>query len=1056
MSTTHKVSVTPPPFARSGTMSQTLDEVRQMTLVQAGFLNGNGDNRHGLLDADAAARQTDASLRYSNLFNEIAADSPGADLIYESPHTDRSLGIPCAYLKALSDPSPRQIAALRTKIWNHGRIPTLWVITQQGLRIYNAFARPESTDPSQHLLGELEAISGHLQGIQDFRRQHFDDGSFWHTGAGRRIDASDRVDQSLLQDLQDTEDLLGQEGLAPPASHSLLRQTVFIKYLEDRGILTADHFRDHGAADTFADLITDEHGARSLFSWMRRTFNGDLFPEGSDHLESMTPVHLDIIRRLLSGHRMQGYPQTQARFWPYSFRLIPIELISSIYEMFAHAGDPANAENLSVHYTRFGLVELMLSRTMRALADTAKILDPACGSGVFLVEAFRRLVRGRTNRLGRKLSRPELEEILNSQIYGIDIDPNAVSVAAFSLYLALLEMGPDPQPSEALTLPHLIAGQSERQPGNLYIQDFFNTQHPFNHSKPFADKSFDLVVSNPPWTKLRSATAPRDPEAPDSGPQWGLEYLKKHNVPRRNPDQGFMHRVGDFAGADALVAMVIGARFLHQGTKSGQRWLHRFFANNSIHSIIDLSDLVNDDVLFGSQTSTRLPACVISFSHGAPQEHHEIEYIAPRRYSGLDNRNEIVVTSSDIQSLPQSLINDGIFRWKTAFRGYPRDIRILYRLDQGHTLDQVLDQVGISTGSDRGRGITFGGGDQQDADRFRGLPFLPGRASKRRFSLSVDNLPIFERKTVSTRSNRLILRLPAMVLARSLSRGRPAAALAEPSPEQKQLVIPQSYYGISFPTELSWLAHRINASLNSEFALYWAFMTSSQFGLDRRLVEVRDWLGLPLPQSILDPDASQWEDVLQFESRLRNSAPDSGEFARHQEALDSAVYGLYRFSQQDTLLMRETVTHKILPYLGRGKGVAVVHPTPEQLRTYTLRVCRQLNGIMSATDQKFSPTIFTFSGAERIAACRFHLESGQPDHEVEEVNSTEIQSLLDEMSLLLRAPVADNLYVQQDLRVYDEEATWVIKASDLRHWTEAAALHDADLIIQEHMEGPAQ
>lgn len=600
-------------------MSQTLDEVRHLTLVQAGFRNSNGDNRPGLLDSDSAARQIDTSLRYSNLFNEIAADAPGNDLIYESPHADRSLGTPCAYLKALPDPSPREISTLRTKIWNHGRIPTLWVITQQGLRIYNAFARPESEDPSRHLLGELAAIRGHLQGMHEFRRQHFDDGSFWHAGVGRQIDASDRVDQSLLHDLRDTENLLRQQGLRPSAAHGLLRQTVFIKYLEDRGILTAEHFRQHGSVDSFTDLMRSEHGARSLFSWVRHTFNGDLFPGGPDQPESMNPTHFDIVRRFLSGHQMKGYPQTQARLWPYSFRLIPIELISSIYEMFAHAGDPANAENLSVHYTRFGLVELMLSRTMQGLADTAKILDPACGSGVFLVEAFRRLVRSKANRLGRELSRPELEEVLKSQIYGIDIDRDAVSVAAFSLYLGLLEMDPAPQAGEALRLPHLIAGQSDHQPSNLYIQDFFNTRHRFNRATPFADKSFDLIVSNPPWTALRSDTAPRDPEMPDSGPQWSFEYVKTHNVPRHNPDQGFIHRVGDFAGPDALIAMVIGTRFLHQGTKSGQRWLHRFFSNNSVHSIIDLSDLVNDDVLFGSQSSTRLPACVITFSHRIPQ-----------------------------------------------------------------------------------------------------------------------------------------------------------------------------------------------------------------------------------------------------------------------------------------------------------------------------------------------------------------------------------------------------------------------------------------------------
>ena len=1036
-------------------MSQTLNEVRHMTLTQAGFLKSNGDNISGLLDANLAGQQVDSSLRYSNLFKEVAADTPCNDLIYESPHADRFLGTPCAYLKALPDPSSRQISDLRTKIWNHGRIPTLWVVTQQGLRIYNAFARPGHEDPSQHLLGELRAINGQLQGINEFRRQHLDDGSFWHTGLGRQIDANDRVDQALLQDLRDTKNLLRVHGLPPSTVHSLLGQTVFIKYLEDRGVLTSEHFRQHGPADTFADLMQNERSAHSLFSWVRRTFNGDLFPEGPGQLQSMNPTHCDIIHRFLSGHLMRGYPRTQARLWPYSFSLIPIELISSIYEMFAHAGDPANAETLSVHYTRFSLVEMMLSRSMRSLSDTAKILDPACGSGVFLVEAFRRLVRKRAYRLGRQLSRAELEEILKSQIFGIDIDRDAVSVAAFSLYLGLLEMDPDPRADDALKLPHLISGESDHFPGNLYVQDFFNTEHRFNRASPFAENSFDLIVSNPPWTALKGNTAPRDPEVSDNGHQWGLEYLRTHKVPRLNPDQGFLHRAGAFAGPDTTVTMVIGSRFLHTSSKSGELWRRRFFSNNSVHSIIDLSDLVNDKVLFGSQSSTRLPACVITFSHRIPLDHDEIEYIAPRRYPGLNNRNEIIVATNDTQTFPQSLINDGTFKWKTAFRGYPRDIRLLYRLRKRPTLDQTLKEVGILTGSERGRGITFGKGEQQDAERFIGRPLLTGDRPKQRFSLSVGYLPTFDRESVSTKSNRLILRLPALVFARSLPQNRPAVALVEPSEERTELVIDQSYYGISFPPELKWLAHRINASLNSEFALYWAFMTSSQFGVDRRLVEVGDWLRLPLPQSILNYDASQWEDILQLESHLRNSSVYSQESFSYQEELDSAVYTLYGFSPQDTLLMRDTVPHKILPYMNESTEDESPNSSADQLKAYALRVCRQLNGILSATDQKFFSTVFTFPGTERVAACRFHLASGQEDPGVTEVMSPEVQMLFERMSPLLRAPLADNLYVQQDLRVYVEEFTWVIKSSDTRLWTESAALHDADLIVQEHMEGSA-
>ena len=100
------------------------------------------------------------------------------------------------------------------------------------------------------------------------------------------------------------------------------------------------------------------------FNWLLQTFNGDLFPQTELELQSVNTQHLDILQRFLSGHVMDHYPDTQIGLWPYSFKIVPIELISSIYEMFAHGEDSERAETQSVHYTRLCLVELMLSLAM--------------------------------------------------------------------------------------------------------------------------------------------------------------------------------------------------------------------------------------------------------------------------------------------------------------------------------------------------------------------------------------------------------------------------------------------------------------------------------------------------------------------------------------------------------------------------------------------------------------------------------------------------------------------------------------------------------------------
>ena len=97
-------------------------------------------------------------------------------------------------------------------------------------------------------------------------------------------------------------------------------------------------------------------------------------------------------------------------FWQYDFEVIPIELISSIYERFIYADNQATAKARGTHYTPVNLVDLVFSQVFddhlfaKKLPSDAKILDLACGSGVFLVDAFRRLVARRIAG-GEKLTR---------------------------------------------------------------------------------------------------------------------------------------------------------------------------------------------------------------------------------------------------------------------------------------------------------------------------------------------------------------------------------------------------------------------------------------------------------------------------------------------------------------------------------------------------------------------------------------------------------------------------------------------------------------------------
>src|SRR5207244_12365289 len=94
--------------------------------------------------------------------------------------------------------------------------------------------------------------------------------------------------------------------------------------------------------------------------------------------------------------------------------------------------------------------------TPEVLAARPRVIDAACGSGIFLVESFRRMVRHLcAEQNGKRVSPPQLRRILREQIAGMDINEEAVRVAAFSLYLAFLHYQAPREINDERRLPHL-------------------------------------------------------------------------------------------------------------------------------------------------------------------------------------------------------------------------------------------------------------------------------------------------------------------------------------------------------------------------------------------------------------------------------------------------------------------------------------------------------------------------------------------------------------------------------------------------------------------------
>ncbi len=175
-------------------------------------------------------------IKYSAV---IASTKLNATAIFELS------GSPCIYFSCLSqaNPDPVELAQLRKIAWNQGMAPLLWVITPTQVFLYNSFAKPtpdDEKDVEKHLVGLFEYTEQSLRRLNEFAgRLQFESGDFWKHDKARQIARRQRVDESLLADLEKAEQLLTQAQLKPIVAHALLGRSIFVAYLQDRGILNA-------------------------------------------------------------------------------------------------------------------------------------------------------------------------------------------------------------------------------------------------------------------------------------------------------------------------------------------------------------------------------------------------------------------------------------------------------------------------------------------------------------------------------------------------------------------------------------------------------------------------------------------------------------------------------------------------------------------------------------------------------------------------------------------------------------------------------------------------
>jgi hypothetical protein len=962
---------------------------------------------------------------------------------------------PLIYFRVVDRFDASEILSLHRTFWNQGVAPILVLVGPDQVHIYSGLKPPAvAPGPNTESEGFVERLERVTEQLRAFLVS-VETGEYFHRHR-RVFDPRQRVDRDLLRHLEATRELLAEvpaSDLDPTSLDALLCRLVFTCYLFDRGVIDREYLEDAGigGAVGLADILGKEPRSQAksdlyaLFAQLGEDFNGDLFSDDlADEAQHILPAHIDILDDFIRGTD----PKTrQQSFWPYEFGIIPIETISAIYEHFLKAAGAREKKEAGAFYTPRFLAELVLDRALSGVPTLLdkRYLDPACGSGIFLVGLFNRLAEewSRNNPKADYDDRLKgLTTILKTNLYGIDKNRSACLIAAFSLYLAFLDQLSPPDIRRVLkkvkVLPRLVCDQPGVA-GTIRCADFFT---------PAADltEKIDVIVGNPPWARAQGAAA-----------EWC--EARQLPLPGKQIAAAFVWKAPEYLTDEGKVYFVLPHGLLFNHTESAVKFQARWCRTHAIEIILNLADYQR--FLF---EEAEAPAVVAGYGKAAPVDTaHRINYWSPKTDWAVTQAELITVLPQDRARLTVREVLDDLsgedapLIWKERYWATFRDRRLLDRLRLYPRLRDVLGQRRDGNG-ERKRWIV--------AEGFE--PFGENDPEASRRTLTLKNTARVE---ASTHSLDLFL-APSDCDVQPILNLTLRRAISDESVFQKPLVLVTEGFskvafanvdiayrhgirGIHGPAEDADLLAFLTFYLRSKLARYFLFHTSASWGVSRARVDIDDLMRLPFPLPDQADNRERAAEIVSEAGRvIADAMRDANEtlfgrddiVLRAQERAAELVEEYFDINDIEQVLVRDTDA-VIIPS-ARPTRTRIAVPTilsaeeSDRLR-YTDLLCETLNSWASKEFQVHGKAVADSRLGMGMVVLEKTARGQSPTHL--DVAANDILTTLDAIQGIAGGK-EEPLRLSRDLKVFHKKLLYVTKPIGLRFWTRTAALNDADEI----------
>ncbi|MCO8121331.1 N-6 DNA methylase [Stieleria sp. TO1_6] len=1028
-----------------------------------------------ILDPTGEGASVCAQTAKQKIGKSLSRDFPSIEvntgILTTEPFGDTSvspLAIVCEFPSGASDEALREAQRLA---WNFSRASILVTLEPHRLMAWSCLQDPQQDESSLIVCEHND--DGNTGGSPSSDQERIRQLLHWVsliTGSLQsqlpsQFPMDGRADSLLLKNLKHVRGELLAQSLPRDFCHDLLARIIFTQFLFHRKDSRGNPFfsktmlsnRCEGALSrvhaNLGSILSDKEETYALFRWMDGRFNGDLFPGKADQTDAerdaawrtekdvVSDDHLKLLADMVSG--TVDTTDRQLLLWPsYSFDTIPLEFISSVYEEFLNEDRLAN----KAYYTKPQLVDYVLDAVLpwKGKKWDLQILDPACGSGIFLVKAFQRLIHRWRQKNGRDPLVSDLKPILANNFVGVDINPDAIRVACFSLYLAMADaIDPKHYVTREKVFPRLRGTR-------LFQADFFNEDAAGLNTAVDA-KSYDLVIGNPPWGEgstrdtsesiavVRPASGRRKEKVVEMSR--AEAWAEQNDWTISNLDIGplFISKGLQLVKSSGRVAMVQPAPpWLYQRGNPALQIRKKLFESFTVEEVTNLSALRRE--MFADVIG---PSCVMVAGRNQPKPDSQFYYFTPKPLRLADSSVVVTIEPSDVNRITHlEAANDPLI-WSVLALGGQRDLQLIRRLKRYSTLAKLKRSGEVKTCL----GVIPGRSRQRVEEELRGKRYFDEANFPDDVFLEMDanqSEPWDEPLVTDNYSTDFsAFKNPQLLIKGSFvsSRNRFRAARVRSSDPEWGLVCKKTYVTVR---DMTTNANHIDAAClayNSLFATYFLFMTSSRLGHYITEVPVKELLNLPLPELSAD--------IHQFDSF---------------EQIDEAVRSALSLTKADQIIIDEFLNLSLHDAIRKTPGPSR-QPTHRHGDTLELnQFAETFIKVMKSTfgrAKHVSATVYREPNGGGLLPCRMiTIHLGKKQRPLVKHEEASASGLLDQLSEFHRdvlkkkgrassasgigfQRVAFLLHSSTGSEGYVQNLT-IIKPDEYRYWTQTQAMRDAD------------